>query len=74
LIFGAHTDLIATLGHDAAQVAEAGAAARGEASGTLKRSADKASSTFEFDLFVKNDRLEGPSFDEPTLDRAATSP
>jgi CubicO group peptidase (beta-lactamase class C family) len=53
-------DLIATLGHDAAQVVEAGAAARGEASGTLKLSADMASSTLEFDLFVKDGRLEGP--------------
>ena len=53
-------DLVATLGNSAAQVAEAGAAARGEASGTLKPSADMASSTLEFDLFVKDDHLEGP--------------
>ena len=58
-IRGTH-DLIATLGDDAPQVAEAGAAARGEASGTLKPSADMASSTLEFDLFVKDDHLEGP--------------
>ena len=58
-IRGTH-DLVATLGDGAAQVAEAGAAARGEASGTLKPSADMASSTLEFDLFVKEDHLEGP--------------
>jgi len=58
-IRGTH-DLVATLGDDTAQVVEAGAAARGEASGTLKPSADMASSTLEFDLFVKDDHLEGP--------------
>jgi CubicO group peptidase (beta-lactamase class C family) len=51
-------DLVATLGNNAPQVAQAGAAARGEVSGTLKLESD-SSSTFEFDLFVKGDRLEG---------------
>ncbi len=53
-------DLVATLGEDATQAADAGAAARGEASGTLKGQADMGPSTFEFDLFVKGERLEGP--------------
>jgi hypothetical protein len=60
-------DLLATLGADAAQVAEGGAAARGEASGTLKSSADMGSSTLEFDLFVKNDHLEGPVIQRTNL-------
>jgi CubicO group peptidase (beta-lactamase class C family) len=52
-------DLIATLGDDPAQVADAGAAARGEASGTLKGNSEMGPSTFEFDLFVKDGHLEG---------------
>jgi CubicO group peptidase (beta-lactamase class C family) len=53
-------DLVAQLGRAPVQAAAAGAASRGEASGSLTGDTDMGPSTFEFDLALKNDRLEGP--------------